>query len=78
MEKSIYFTECEHAGDLSNYTDDLFNSGAKIISEKLNDEEETARVVIEVEEDEYNAFFKKFKKTDAYLFSSFYNSEDND
>lgn len=64
------FTECEHYGDLENYTADLRRSGAIIISEELDQDNETAIVLIEVEADYYERFTEHFSDTDSFNFSN--------
>ena len=66
MTLTISFYECEHDGDLEDYVDDVVESGGKIVSSEINEEAEIGRVTVEVEDRE--AFFEKFKKTDAYCF----------
>lgn len=69
MKTTMYFSECEHDGDLDNYVSDIINCGGKIISSQINHDEETARVEIEYEP----GFVEKFKKTDSIDFSNWSN-----
>ena len=69
MKTTLYFSECEHDGDLDNYVSDVINSGATIISSQINHDEETARVEIEYQPE----FVEKFKKTDSFDFSNWSN-----
>ena len=66
MKKTLSFYECEHDGDMEIYESDLRKCGAKILSSRLDFEDEECTIEIEV--DNYNEFFKKFKETNAYDF----------
>ena len=71
MEKTIYFSECEHEGDMRNYTDDLYDCGAVIVSSELNSDAETCKITIDFSsEEKMDNFYSKFKETDSYGFSS--------
>jgi len=63
---SLSFYECEHHGDADNYKDDIRDSGGKITGTTLNYDAESCKIEFKVSN--YNAFMKKFKKTDAYQF----------
>ena len=66
MRTTIYFTECEHQGDLDNYLHDLRLCGATILSSSINSEAETARVEIEYPD----SFIESFKKSESFGFSN--------
>jgi hypothetical protein len=67
MEKLIlYFSECEHNGDLQNYAGDVRNSGATILELRCDTEQETGIIKVEVQDVE--AFKTKFKETDSHGF----------
>ena len=70
MEISITFSECEHDGDLENYKEDLRTSGAIVKRSRVNEEEETGEIIVEVED--RVAFFDKFKETEGYEFSNIF------
>lgn len=70
MKKTVYFTECEHMGDLNNYVDDLVESGATIISKNITPEDEEGRVVIEVQDEQWENFITKFEETNSFDFSN--------
>jgi hypothetical protein len=65
-EFSLDFYECEHLEDADNYKNDIRKSGGLNIVAKLNYDAETCRIFFKVSN--YNAFMKKFKKTDSYQF----------
>lgn len=69
---TIVFYECEHQGDLDNYLDDLVDCGAEDISTTLDTDSETA--IVETSAKDLKEFEAKFKKTDAYQFSSWANN----
>jgi len=60
------FSECEHHGDLDNYTADITNSGGKVIKSEIIEDNEEGWVLFEV--DDKNIFMNKFKTTHAYNF----------
>ena len=62
------FGECEHEGDLEEYTGDLCRSGAKILSTEINYEAEIGHVTFSVPKDKVADFSEKFKKTTSYYF----------
>jgi len=64
----IEFYECEHEGDLDDYCHDLRKSGATIVGTSVNHRAEIGYVRFRVKDDDYEAFFAKFKQTDAYEF----------
>lgn len=64
---TIYFTECEHNGDLDEYIDDITRSGGKVTDAKINIEEETAMVHVDIFDDD---FAERFRKTNAFDFSN--------
>ena len=66
IKKTLYFTECEHHGDLDNYISDLRDSGAIIIASTVFPDTEVGEVTIEVKD--ITTFIKKFKKTESYEF----------
>ena len=71
MKTIIDFYECEHGGDMDNYIDDLYESGAVIVSSQLNFDEETYKIVVDFEKEEKKEkFLIKFKETDSFSFSS--------
>jgi hypothetical protein len=57
------FTECEHNGDLENYSDDVRKAGGTIISSRVDPEAEEGYMTLEV--DDEAEFWDKFNKTDA-------------
>jgi len=63
--KRLYFTftECEHNGDLENYSADVRNSGGQIISSRVDPEAEEGYMTIEVENEK--EFWNNFNKTDS-------------
>lgn len=65
---TLHFSECEHNGDLQSYVNDIVESGGNIKSSSINYEEENAVVVIEL--NDYNDFYEKFKRTNAFDFSN--------
>ena len=66
IKKTLYFTECEHHGDLDYYIFDLKSSGATIIAYTVFPDTEVGEVTIEVKD--ITTFIKKFKKTESYEF----------
>jgi hypothetical protein len=68
MQKTIYFYECEHDGDLENYKADVIASGAKIINAHLDPHAEEGVITIECED--IWKFKERFILTDSYVFSS--------
>ena len=62
----VTFSECEHDGDMSNYTDDIVKCGGKIISTSVDADAEEGTAVFEVEDKP--AFVEKFKQTEAWQF----------
>lgn len=66
--KEITLRECEHEGDLENPFKNLRNSGAAILEYEINEEAETAKVLIQI--DNVKEFINKFKKTESFGFSS--------
>jgi len=72
MKIKIVFTECEHAGDLRNYEDELYDCGAKILDSQCNlsgEDDETGYVVIQV--DDVNDFNAKWKESDSFGFGNY-------
>jgi predicted enzyme related to lactoylglutathione lyase len=67
---TIYFSECEHNGDLDEYIEDIEKSGGKVIHAAINTEEETAMCQVDIIDDD---FAERFKKTNAYDFSNLCN-----
>ena len=67
---TIYFSECEHQGDLDEYIKDIVASGGKVIDFRINTEEERAMVQVDILDDD---FAERFKKTNAYDFSNLCN-----
>lgn len=75
MKKTIWFTECEHEGDMRNYIDDLYECGAVVVSSKLNSDAETCEIVVDfASEEKKDKFLETFKETDSYGFSSLNNN----
>ncbi len=66
----IFFSECEHSGDLEEYEVDLMRSGAKVIESRLNEAREIGTVLVEV--NNADVFKKIFSMTQAFEFSSLY------
>lgn len=66
MKIPIEFYECEHDGDLDGYIKDINASGGKVIESRVDHEEETGYVVVEVTDKE--AFWAAFKQTSSYGF----------
>jgi len=69
MKAVLYFSECEHNGDLDEYLSDIRNCGGKILDSKINYEAETAKVEIEIDE----TFAEKFRNTRACGYSNLAN-----
>ena len=67
---TLYFSECEHNGDLQNYVTDVRNSGATIVESRCDTDQETGIVKIEVPDVE--DFKTKFKETDSHGFLNQY------
>ena len=61
MKGVLYFSECEHNGDLDEYISDIVNCGGKILSKEINYEAERGKVEVEFDE----TFADKFRKTRA-------------
>jgi len=70
MKKTITFYECEHDGDLNNYTNEIIECGAKIVSTDPDFDEETCEVEISVTD--YEKFYSLFKKTDSFGLAEMY------
>ena len=68
MKMILSFYECEHQGDLDNYIDDLEESGAEILSDSIDYDDETGIVKIYVADKDN--FLQKFRQTDSFNFSS--------
>lgn len=68
VKKRILFYECEHSGDADNYIDDIVRCGGKIHRTRINEDEESC--VIEVEVADWADFKKKFSRTESFGFSS--------
>jgi len=62
----VTFSECEHDGDMDNYTSDIVKCGGKIISTHVDSDAEEGTAVFEVEDKA--TFVEKFKQTDSYGF----------
>jgi hypothetical protein len=62
----VTFSECEHDGDMDNYTDDIVKCGGRIISTSVDPDAEEGVAIFEV--DDKPAFVEKFKQTDAWQF----------
>lgn len=62
----ISFTECEHSGDMDNYTEDIIKCGGRIVRTEVDSDAEEGYAIVEVDDKE--AFVEKFKQTDAYQF----------
>ena len=69
MKAVLYFSECEHDGDLDEYISDIVNCGGKVLDREINYDAETAKVEIEIDE----TFAEKFKQTNAFEFSNLAN-----
>jgi len=63
---TLTFSECEHQGDLNNYSDDIHKCGGTIVQFHVDTENEEGTVIILVENKD--AFMNEFKKTEAYNF----------
>jgi len=63
MKINVQFTECEHEGDLSNYIDDINASGGEVLQQVFNYNEETADLVISV--DDMEDFTFRYRKTES-------------
>ena len=68
MKTTLYFTECEHNGDLQNYIEDIQLSGGRIIDTDIDIHEETCSIKFEF--DNKDEFLKNFMVTDSYEFSN--------
>lgn len=63
----INFIECEHPGDQQNYECQVIDSGAEIINTEADYDSEELNMCCKTED--YDAFIKIFKETDAYDFA---------
>ena len=63
---TLEFYECEHNGDLDNYTSDIRSCGGRIIQSRVDTDDEVGVVRFEV--DDYPKFMEAFKETDAFQF----------
>ena len=50
MKTTLYFTECEHNGDLQNYIEDIELSGGTILSYDIDIHEETGSINIDIKD----------------------------
>lgn len=66
MKITSEFSECEHEGDYENYAADLISCGAKIVSHEIDDDEESVRIIFEVED--LHSFKTQFAETDSFGF----------
>lgn len=64
----IRFRECEHYGDMDDYTEDLMASGAKITSTDVDEDDEVGSATVEINDPQ--DFLNRFKKTKGFEFSS--------
>jgi len=60
----LTFSECEHQGDLDNYSGDIKKCGGTIVQSHVDTENEEGTVDILVENKD--AFLSEFKKTESY------------
>ena len=44
----IPFTECEHSGDMENYTSDIVASGGKVVSTNVDSDAEEGYAIVEM------------------------------
>lgn len=68
MNLTIEFYECEHMDDLNSCENDLVSSGAIIIDASLDAEDESAQVVVNV--NDRSDFIQRFSQTESYGFSN--------
>jgi len=65
----ISFVQCENEDTLKGYMKDLKESGAKVNSYSLCEDEEVGEVIIDVLTVEVEEFKRKFSETDSYAFA---------
>lgn len=65
---NIEFYECEHMEDLNSCENDLVSSGAAIIDASLNAEDESAHIIVNV--NDKPEFIQRFSQTESYEFSN--------
>ena len=65
----VFFTECEHEGDLDCCKEDVHEAGGIIIDSHVNYCEEEG--MIEVDAKYYDDWLKRFEKTLSYEFSHY-------
>ena len=71
MKFNIYFSECEHEGDLDNYADDIRKADGIVISSSLDTGSEEGRITVETSD--FKSFLERFKQTESYDFSHYAN-----
>lgn len=68
---NLRFRECEHNGDLDHYARDVVKSGGRIVYRELDAARERGLLSVELDgEAQVEDFWRRFKKTDSYLFCS--------
>lgn len=60
---TMSFYEVEHEGDLRPILNDIARCGGRVVDYSINDEAETAQVVVQVKD--RKAFGEKFRKTES-------------
>ena len=63
---NLYFSECEHGGDLERYEDDVRSAGGTIVASNVNPDEETG--IVTTSFSSRTEFMEEFKKTDSFDF----------
>lgn len=63
---TIYFSECEHQGDLDNYIEDIENCNGHVSDYIFDHDNETAECIVEVIDE--SIFLSEFENTDSYGF----------
>ena len=71
MTFNIYFSECEHDGDLDNYADDIRKADGIVVSTLLDYDGEEGKITVETSD--FKSFMEKFKQTKSYDYSHYAN-----
>jgi hypothetical protein len=64
--KTFEFYECEHEGDLQNYTNDIIKCGGTIQYNDVDYDREIGTVKFTVKD--WKSFWEDFKQTETYEF----------
>jgi hypothetical protein len=69
IQKRFRFRECEHNGDLDAYARDISRCGGKVVGRELDASAERGYLTVEFDsEEDYKAFWEKFKQTNSSQF----------